>query len=729
MEDVEPVRSAGTRAWNLFLISFLALFFELALIRWIPTRLRLLAYFSNFILIASLLGLGIGMIIGARRRPLLQLFPFGFTLIVLVVVLLESSGVALPLATENEFIWNGLSRASSDGPKSYAILVGFFALTSIVFVPLGQEMGLQLQKFKPIPGYSINILGSLLGVVGFAILSYLQWPPVAWFSFGAAGFLLFLLTSKRTSRLWLVMGGVVLASGLSLVSVAHDVQPGRYFWSPYYEVRVSDIKLPTGEKVGFDVAVNQDSHQQALDLSDTRPASSFLDSRRQLYDLPYTVAPTDDVLVLGAGTGNDVAAALRADAKAVQAVEIDPVIARLGKQHPERPYADPRVDVAVDDARSYLEKHDHKYDLIVFGFLDSHRLFSSMSSVRLDNYIYTKENIANVRRHLTDDGVLSLTFTVHEQWIADRLYGLLTNVFGHEPTVYQGNEQAWGTTFLIKREGTIPTQGDVISKEQFASEILPAGKGNTWAYAAKGGYLDNKIFNANVEVPTDDWPYLYMLSRRLPSNYVWVLLLTFVVAALMIRTSVPTTGLSDFANWNFLFLGAAFALLETKGITDIALLFGSTWITNSIVISAVLLMILLANLVVLRFERIPLAPVYALLGLSLLFNYSVSFESLLGFSYEVRLLLAGLQVSFPLFFAGIIFATHFKSVSEPSVALGSNLIGAMAGGLLEYSSIIAGHQALYILAFIFYACSLLALLASKSPGTVLRSRRPKPTYP
>jgi hypothetical protein len=322
----------------------------------------------------------------------------------------------------------------------------------------------------------------------------------------------------------------------------------------------------------------------------------------------------------------------------------------------------------------------------------------------------------NVRDHLTESGVLSLTFTVHEKWIADRLFGLLVEVFGHDPTVYQGNEQAWGTTFLIAKDRPISAPGQMITPGQFRSEILPAAEGHTWAYAEAGGYLDNDIFDRDAELPTDNWPFLYMRSHQIPANYLWVLLATFAVALALIRFGAGSTGLGEFGNWNFLFLGVAFALLETKGITDIALLFGSTWITNSIVISGVLLMILLANVVVLRFPRLSLAPVYALLVFTLLFNYQFSFHALLDLPYEAKLIAAAIQVSLPLFFAGIIFATHFRTVREPSIALGANLVGAMAGGLLEYSTLVVGQQALYLAALTFYMCSLMVVLAGRRLG-------------
>src|SRR6185369_2450365 len=59
----------------LFVSSFLVLFLETALIRWMPAYVRLLAYFSNFILLASFLGIGLGCLLAAGRRQLFVYFP------------------------------------------------------------------------------------------------------------------------------------------------------------------------------------------------------------------------------------------------------------------------------------------------------------------------------------------------------------------------------------------------------------------------------------------------------------------------------------------------------------------------------------------------------------------------------------------------------------------------------------------------------------------------------
>src|SRR5262245_65605719 len=100
------------------------------------------------------------------------------------------------------------------------------------------------------------------------------------------------------------------------------------------------------------------------------PVSTLKESfylRPYQYRAYRKLPPAQDILVIGAGSGNDVAAALLSGAARVDALEIDPVIADLGKQyHPARPYQDERVHLVVDDARAFMSFTTRKYDLIIF---------------------------------------------------------------------------------------------------------------------------------------------------------------------------------------------------------------------------------------------------------------------------------------------------------------------------------------------------------------------------
>ena len=123
--------------------------------------------------------------------------------------------------------------------------------------------------------------------------------------------------------------------------------------------------------------------------------------KEYFYQWPYMVFGDtfENVLVLGAGSGTDVAAALKHGAIHVDAVEIDPVIVQLGREyHPDRPYSDPRVNVIIDDARHFLRTTTKKYDLAVFALIDSLTLQSSFSGVRLESYMFTEEAFRAVKR-------------------------------------------------------------------------------------------------------------------------------------------------------------------------------------------------------------------------------------------------------------------------------------------------------------------------------------------
>jgi SAM-dependent methyltransferase len=701
---------------RLVLISFVSLYFELTLIRWIPTQVRLLAYFTNFVLIAALLGLGVGMLLAVRRVRLAWFFPAGLFGLTILVLVLERHDLVLPILTQGQFMWGGAQYGASAGMFAYLVLVAFFFLMVGVFVLLGQEVGLALRGFRPLIAYSLNILGSLFGVLAFALLNWLQTPPTVWFFWGAAGFVLYMLLTltRRRGLLLLTLVPLVAVIGALHIDSLDTAAGTATYWSPYYKVQTTPM-FESGQQVGYSIAVNKDALQFPMDLSGRYGWIPRIASEQHQYNLPYALLhslnPTGRpkrVLILGAGTGNDVAAARRnAPGAIVDAVEIDPVVADLGRRlHPEHPYSSPNVHVHVTDARSYLQQTSQHYDLIVFGKLDSHRVFSHMSSVRMDNYVYTQENLETVRRHLAPNGMVALGFVVHEKWIADRLYTLLNRVFGHPPLVYQTDHYAFDTVYFVGNRTISPPPGSpTISPTQLTRQVLRGNPNGTWQYSQLQGFLHPGELSTHSTLLTDDWPYLYMQDRTVTPNYLIVLVLTVLASILLVWLTVPRIDFTSPSNWNFLFLGAGFALQETKGITDIALLFGSTWITNIIVISAILLVILLANFAVSLWPDIPLRWVYIALFAVLIVNYFLSLRGLLEYGFWVQVTASGVRVAGPLFFSGIIFARWFQRTDNPSAALGSNLMGAVVGGLAEYSSLALGLRDLYLLALLFYGLS------------------------
>ncbi len=676
--------ATGWPAWaRVLLISVASLYFELLVIRWLPSEVRILAYFSNVTLISCILGLGVGSLTAStsRIRPSAALGLLAALMVLASVY--HGLDLTLPLAGEGNFVWNGLSRAAKGTPLQYVALFAFFAVNTAVFVPIGQILGREFDTLPPIQAYLINVAGALAGLCAFALFSLLELSPLWWF---VVGLLLLAPFIRLTKSAVAATALIALVAGLTLLEPE--------IWSPYYKVTTEVVKLP-GAPDGYQISVNEDSHQQAWNLSGAFDRVADLGTRRRIYDEPYKYGRNERVLVLGAGTGNDVAAALRAGARHVDAVEIDPVILRLGLElHPEHPYDDPRVTLWNREGRSFLRTRAEPYDKIVLGYVDSHSLFSAMSSVRLDNFIYTRDAFQEMKAHLAPGGVLAVTFTLHEQWIADRLYTLFLETFHQPPLVYQGaRSSSAGTVFL----GGTPMQGHDQTFLPVTTRRV-SDLGHTWTYDAREGYLDPAHFAVAQTVPTDDWPYLYLRDKGIPINYLVCMAMLFALSTFAVRR---TAGLKA-VRWPFFWLGAAFLLVETKAMTELAIFLGSTWTVNFFVIAAVLGLIVLGTVLVQRGTAPSIRVAFMCLALTLIATWAAPLHDLLGWSSPLRDWVAVVVLCLPLFFAAIIFARQIAMERQPSVALGSNLLGALAGGVLEYSCMALGTRPLYLIALGLY---------------------------
>ena len=204
----------------------------------------------------------------------------------------------------------------------------------------------------------------------------------------------------------------------------------------------------------------------------------------------------------------------------------------------------------------------------------------------------------------------------------------------------------------------------------------------------------------NSLVPNDNWPFLYLREPLVPALTVRGILTIAVLSILVLVLFAPAQTVR--LNWSMFFLGAGFMLLETKGVVQMALLFGSTWTVNAIVFVAILVMILLSNLFVLRFKPGRLTEYYVLLVLFLGLNGVVDLNSLLGLPQLVRASLSCLILFLPIFFAGVIFAVNFSRSANPDHDFGSNIAGAVLGGLAENLSLVLGFRYLMLLAILFY---------------------------
>ncbi len=599
---------------DLFLVSFLILFFELAAIRWFGSTVVFLTFFTNVVLLATFLGMSIGLLAARRPRNLaagvLPLAMLACGTAVVTHMLYWDWAVTVALGGQQaspRLVYFGTEYRPADPGRwiipMWALAGVFFTLIALVFMGLGQVMGRAFDAIADrVQAYSIDIAGSLSGIAAFAAMSWLELPPTVWF----APILLLMLRFAGWRR---PVQLAAAAATLGFVAIgAHGLlSSGVTYWSPYYKITYAP---------GFrTIHTNDISHQTMVELTGDGSA----------YMLPHLLnrdaggAPFAEVMVIGAGSGNDVAAALRSGAKHVDAVEIDPRISSIGRRdHPDKPYEDARVSLNLDDGRSFVRRTELKYDFAVYALVDSLVLHSGYSSLRLENFLFTREALEDVKRTLKPDGVFAMYNFYRQGWVVGRLAKLAEEVFGNQALVLSlpyverisaEDSQVGYYTFLLVSPD--PRRLERIRARFAAGDSfwlgLPAAneKINGFAAAAPGPPKDwHRIAPAKVDfagidlLPHDDWPHLYLRAREIPWAPIGQGMLTVALLSVaLLLVFSPARGVR--LNWEMFFLGAGFMLLETKGVVHMALLFGSTWVVNSIVFAAILVMILLTNLYVL----------------------------------------------------------------------------------------------------------------------------------
>ena len=424
-----------------------------------------------------------------------------------------------------------------------------FLLAFLIMAAIAQGVGRVFVRFPPLEAYRWDILGSILGIAAFSVLSFLHASPFVW-GMIAAAIVVAVGAARRAMHLVPLAVAVVV---LGVLSFAPDT-----LWSPYYRVTT---------RAGVDdgtvsINVNGRPHQRIM------PLALMEETQAHRFE-PYRHAPANpltDVLIIGAGSGNDVTIALAKGAEHIDAVEIDPLLYRLGRdRHPDHPYQDPRVSVHIEDGRSFLHDTDRRYDLVLYAIPDSLTVLAGQSSLRLESYLLTREAMQEVRDHLKPNGVISM-YHYYLPVVVDRYADALTGVFGDPPCL----ELAAGSG---PRPRTVLTAsmrpGDLVCDERWSRPAeLPAPV-------------------------TDDHPFAYLVGHGIPGFYLVTLLAILLGSLVAVRLSAgPFAQMRPYVD--LFFMGAAFLLLETSNVVRFALLFGTTWFVNALVFAGILVSVFLA---------------------------------------------------------------------------------------------------------------------------------------
>ena len=736
----------GTRRalFELFLASFLILFFELTCIRWFGSIVLFLTFFTNVVLMACFLGVSVGCLSASRRGDFIQGFIPGTLLAVgLAYAVLWSyfrfdSRLMIDVGGQRspQLIYFGADSRVADPARLSvpveAIAGVFFVLIALVFVGPGQVVG---RRFAAIPdrlaAYTADILGSLAGIAAFGAASLANLPSTAWFAFSLALGLYF--TPRRR---WL-HAAAALAT-LYIVATRIDwpeTPPGREAhnsWSPYNFVSYKAWHR------GIDV--NNLAHQRMLAIEEGGAA----------YMLPYLLnrdaggPPFEDVLIIGAGSGNDVAAALRQGAgTSTPSRSIPSSTGWGGATIPIDPIADPRVTIHLDDGRGFVRRTARQYDL-------DHLRAGRLARPALELF---KPPAGELPVHR---GGLPRRQCPAQARRRVRHVQLLPPGLGRGPAGEAGGgglRRAADRVFPA-RPGDDPRRAT--TSEASSPSCSPAAPGTPRVEAIRARLARDRSFWLNTQ------PDLERVDQRLRAGAAAVAVRRPAASARPRRNSRgsarpgwtrrrrphpdrrlavplparavdpgpepprdgdrggaiagdpascsrrsggrgPTARCSSWA--------PGFMLLETKGVVHMALLFGATWMVNSIVFFAILTMVLLGNLSVMALEPRRLWPYYALLLIALAVNALVPMSDFLSLSGPSKVIVSCLVVFVPVFFAGVIFATAFREQPQPDVDFGSNIGGIILGGLSENLSLVLGFNHLLWVAIGYYVLS--ALLAPR----------------
>ena len=653
-----PTASPRSLRVRLIVLSFLMLFVELALIRWLGGSVLYLSYFSNVVLLGSFLGVGLGFLWAGRSEfSLLRFTPLVLGALVLFVhfvpVTVEAVG--------GQLIFFG-RELQPNGPPRELILPAIFVVVAAILACIGDGIARTFRQLKNLDAYQFDLIGSLFGIAIFTALAVLGAEPIVWGTVTAL-VLLWALRPRKLAQLALVCLPLIAILG----TLGVESRAERVVWTPYYKAEFAQM----GPQ-GIGVFVNGIPHWFQVD------ANSF-PIYKTIYERRSETTPPENVLVIGAGSGNDVQKALSEGAKHVDAVEIDRRLLDLAsKYHPDKPYDDPRVTTHIDDGRAFLEGSSQKWDMIVLALPDSLTLVQGASSVRLESYLFTEEAAQAYREHLTDNGVFAMYNLYRENWLVDRYASTLDQAFGHAPCVTRIED----TPQAVLTVGADPANVICPPQDQW---VRPAGSPSPVG---------------------DDRPFPYLRNPSIPSFYLVALGLILVVSLLAVRlVGGPLRGMRDYTD--LFFMGVAFLLLETKNVVQFALLFGTTWLVNALVFGGVLLAVLAAVLLSKRVRVRSLLLLYVLLAGSIVLNWVIPQHLLLDIPFAPRLVLAVLLAFSPIFLANVVFSQRFRDSADTTNAFAANLIGAMVGGVLEYSSLILGYRNLLVVALALYGLAFL----------------------
>jgi hypothetical protein len=322
--------------------------------------------------------------------------------------------------------------------------------------------------------------------------------------------------------------------------------------------RIDLFERPANPQTGAPAARRfvYDAGTAATGMQDLRPGvREYLSRHTDDADYPSGIAYVGkrqpSVLVIGSGAGAEVLDALHFGARAVTAVEINPIITDVVSHRMNDFWGglfnQPEVRLATEEGRSFVRRSPERYDAIISVHTISNAAVASGALSLSENYVLTREAFEDYLDHLTPDGVIY--FTRPEPQIA-RLFATareamarrgVNDVAGHlyayraapderEIRIFGANRPAFEAGFLLKNSPFTPEE--ISRMESLLGVGQPPRKAGASTYETLYSPLDPReggIYHtlatatdlqsvyraqiAQIEPATDDRPFFNHHTR------------------------------------------------------------------------------------------------------------------------------------------------------------------------------------------------------------------------
>ncbi len=630
-------------------------------------------------------------------------------------------------------------------------LVLLIGVTALPFFFAGVVVSLALTFFRDNVNrvYFWDLVGAAVAALTAGLILALVGGPTAVIVCAAAALGAASLFDRGGRARWLAPA---LGVGLVLVNVIYPVvKVGSVKWEGEIAFEhwntFSRVTVDTGQMIKIDAGAATVIH----DLRNARP--DLYQKEISALALAVFAPPPDDVLIIGPGGGRDVLFALSAGAKHITGVEINPIIGEKIMQERYLAfsgglYRDPRVEIVIDEGRSFIRRQDKKFDMIQASLVDTWAASGAGAFALTENTLYTIEAFQDYFAHLTDRGVVTMTRFfggVDGQGVAEspRLIVLVAGALetlGIKPG--QTRKHMFFAISKIEPQGTMVAKRTPFTPDELArleagaaaADLVVLLSPNTDGSSQLERYVDAGAWSAVVRAardelrpPTDDWPFFFyykkfgrlleLKGKTIADPDLWILVslgsvvtlaLFFVILPLVLRvvqgggprrTESSSTQLAVLGY--FALVGFAFMLVEIALLQRFSLFLGHPSYSLVVILFVVLLSTAVGSSISGRFEEARLGKILLIAGAALGVAVSIYglvlgdlLRSMISIPLTLRIFITGMLVA-PL---GLLMGTMVPSMVRILGRAGSTLVPwgwGVNGAASVFGTVAATVMALY----------------------------------